>query len=69
MVLVTYSLGLSADRRSTSLGVQRAIAEIFIRSGARAATPELATMLRQRRIRSPDGDDLIEVLIRMLQQT
>jgi hypothetical protein len=55
--------------RSGSLAVQRAIAEIFIRSGPAAAAPELARLLRQRRVRSPDGEDLIDILIRRLDRT
>jgi len=53
---------------ATSVAVQRAIAEIFLRSGARAlAQPDLASVLREHRIKSPNGDDLVEVLIRRLQ--
>jgi dihydroxyacetone kinase DhaKLM complex PTS-EIIA-like component DhaM len=49
-----------------SLGVQRAIAEVFIRSGYRG--PELAEMLRRTRLRSPEGrPDLIDTLIHRLQ--
>ena len=51
-----------------SLGVQRAIAGILIRSDYRAlATPELVRALRESRVKSPDGADLIDVLIRRLQ--
>ena len=54
--------------RATSVSVQRAIAEIFIRSDLRAiAAPELAEQLRQHRLRSPEGEDLIDVLIRRLE--
>ena len=55
-------------RQSTSLQVQRAIAEVFIRAGdAGAANPSLAATFRQHRIKSPSGDDLIDILIRRLQ--
>ena len=52
-----------------SVGVQRAIAEVFIRSDPKAIPkPELASVLRQHRLRSPGGgEDLIDVLIRRLQ--
>jgi len=54
-----------------SVNVQRAIAEVFIRSDQKAiAKPELVSVLRQHRIRSPDGrQDLIDVLISRLQGT
>jgi hypothetical protein len=51
-----------------SLTVQRAIAGILVRSDFRAiATPELVKTLRQTRLKSPDGVDVIDVLIRRLQ--
>jgi hypothetical protein len=51
-----------------SIGVQRAIAEVFIRSDTKAmARPQLASMLREHRLKSPDGQDLIDVLINRLQ--
>ena len=51
-----------------SVSVQRAIAGIFIRSDYRAiAKPELVRVLRQHRLKSPDGEDVIDVLIRRLQ--
>lgn len=51
-----------------SVSVQRAIAEIFIRSDHRAvAAPELVALLRQHRLQSPDGEDLIDVLIGRLE--
>ena len=52
-----------------SVSVQRAIAEVFIRSDSRAiARPELASVLRQHRLRAPGGgEDLIDVLLRRLQ--
>ena len=50
--------------RSSSLPVQRAIAEVFLRAGP-SANPHLAATLRKHRIKSP-GDDLIDTLIRRL---
>jgi len=50
--------------RSSSLPVQRAIAEVFLRGGA-PTSPDLAATLRRHRIKSP-GDDLIDTLIRRL---
>ncbi len=51
-----------------SPGVQVAIAGILIRSDYRAiATPELVQTLRQSRLRSPNGKDVIDILIRQLQ--
>jgi hypothetical protein len=53
---------------ATSVNVQRAIAGVFIRSDYRALSrQDLVRMLRQHRIKSPDGEDLIDVLIRRLQ--
>ena len=51
-----------------SVEVQRAIAGILIRSDYEAIEKlALARSLRQHRVRSPDGHDLIDVLIRRLQ--
>ena len=51
-----------------SVNVQRAIAGILIRSDFQAiATPDLVRTLRQSRLKSPDGADLIDALIRRLQ--
>ncbi len=52
-----------------SVGVQRAIAEVFLRSDPKAIpAPELATALRQHRLKPPGGgEDLIDVLLRKLQ--
>ena len=51
-----------------SVNVQRAIAGILIRSDYRTiAGPELVRALRQHRLKSPEGEDLIDVLIRRLQ--
>ena len=56
--------------RSTHLRVQRAIAEVFIRSGPAALdTPGLAGILRKHRLKSPDGADLIDALIGRLAAT
>ena len=54
--------------RARSLQVQRAIAGILIRSDTQMlARPELARLLRQHRLKSPDGSDVIDMLIRLLQ--
>lgn len=51
-----------------SLDVQRAIAGILIRADYRLLPQaELARSLRQHRLRSPDGSDVIDLLIRLLQ--
>jgi hypothetical protein len=52
--------------RTRSLAVQRAIAEVFVRSGYRGEG-DLARVLREYRLRSPDGADLIDTLIARLQ--
>jgi len=50
-----------------SVHVQRAIAGILIRADYRSiAGPELVRALRQSRIKSPDGEDLIDVLLRRM---
>ena len=52
---------------SDSISVQRAIAGILIRSDYRSiARPELARTLGERRVRSTDGEDVIDMLIRRL---
>jgi len=54
--------------RARSLDVQRAIADILIRSDRRTlAQGDLARLLRQHRLKSPNGSDVIDVLIRLLQ--
>ncbi|HSW21933.1 MAG TPA: hypothetical protein VLJ62_04130, partial [Burkholderiaceae bacterium] len=54
--------------RARSLQVQRAIAGILIRSDTKMlARSELAHSLRQHRLKSPDGSDVIDMLIRLLQ--
>jgi hypothetical protein len=53
-----------------SLEVQRAIAGILIRSDYKMLVrADLARSLRQHRMKSPDGNDVIDVLIRLLQTT
>lgn len=53
-----------------SLEVQRAIAGILIRSDTKMlARADLARSLRQHRLKSPDGSDVIDMLIRVLQST
>jgi hypothetical protein len=50
-----------------SVDVQRAIAGVLIRADYRAlATGELARTLRAYRLKSPDGEDMIDILIRRL---
>jgi hypothetical protein len=50
-----------------SVDVQRAIAHILIRADhASLVQPDLARTLRQHRIRSADGEDVIDALIRLL---
>jgi hypothetical protein len=54
--------------RARSLQTQRAIANILIRADhAGLARAELARLLRQHRLKSPDGNDVIDALIRVLQ--
>ena len=56
--------------QARSLQVQRAIAGILIRSDYRLlAQADLARSLRQHRLKSPDGSDVIDALIRLLQST
>ena len=55
--------------QARSLPVQRAIANILIRADTHMlARDELARSLRQHRVKSPDGQDVIDLLIRLLQQ-
>ena len=50
--------------------MQRAIAGILIRSDTKMlARADLARTLRQHRLKSPDGSDVIDMLIRLLQST
>jgi hypothetical protein len=51
--------------RTRSLAVQRALAEVFIRADYRGSG-ELGPLLRRHRLRSPDGDDVIDTLIARL---
>jgi hypothetical protein len=54
--------------RARSLDVQRAIAGILVRSDHQLLPrAELARLLRQTRLKSPDGSDVIDLLIRLLQ--
>ena len=54
--------------RARSLDVQRAIAGILIRADYKMlARSDLARTLRQYRLKSPDGSDVIDALIRVLQ--
>jgi hypothetical protein len=51
-----------------SVGVQTAIAGVLIRADYKTiATPEVLQTLRQSRLKSSDGADLISILIRRLQ--
>jgi hypothetical protein len=53
---------------AASLNVQRAIAGLIIRSDYRAnATPETIRMLRESRLKSSSGEDIIDILIRRLE--
>ncbi len=53
-----------------SLEVQRAIAGILIRADTKMlARADLARALRQHRLKSADGNDVIDVLIRLLQSS
>lgn len=50
-----------------SLDVQRAIAAVFIRADDQAiAKPEVTRVLSQYRLKSPDGKDIIDILLRRL---
>jgi hypothetical protein len=51
-----------------SINVQRAIAGVLIRADyEQIDKPELLQALSEHRLKSPDGQDLIDVLIRRLQ--
>ena len=53
-----------------SLDAQRAIAGILIRADHRSlARADLMRSLRQHRLKSTDGNDVIDALIRLLQMT
>ncbi|HVO90241.1 MAG TPA: hypothetical protein VMV45_17015 [Casimicrobiaceae bacterium] len=55
--------------RTRSVQVQRAIAGVFLRSDAQAiASLDLAALMQQSRLRSPDGHDAIDIAIHHLQQ-
>jgi hypothetical protein len=64
-ILEELTRSFSAAR---SVSVQRAIAEVFLRSDPKAIpVPELTTALRNHRLRAPSGgEDLIDVLLRKL---
>ncbi|MBC5767099.1 hypothetical protein [Ramlibacter albus] len=54
--------------QAKSLQVQRAIAALLIRADHRVlGQGELSRSLKQHRLKSPDGDDVIDALIRVLQ--
>lgn len=54
--------------KARSLAAQRAIANILVRADYRQlAGTDLLRSLRQHRLRSPDGSDVIDLLIRLLQ--
>jgi hypothetical protein len=54
--------------RARTVDVQRAIASVLIRADYRAiAKPDIVRMLQRYRLKSPDGADLIDALIRRLQ--
>ena len=56
--------------RARSLAVQRAIAGILMRADTKLlARSDLVRSLRQHRLKSPDGSDVIDALIRLLQST
>ena len=51
-----------------SVGVQRALAGVLLRAEYRTiATPDVVRMLRERRLRSNEGEDVVDILIRRLQ--
>ncbi len=53
---------------SQSVEVQRAIAAVFIRADLQQLRkPEMVRVLSQNRLKSPAGDDIIDILIRRLQ--
>jgi hypothetical protein len=50
------------------VNVQRAIAGVLIRSDyGPIAGPELVRLMREHRLKSPDGADLIDALIRRME--
>jgi len=63
----TLALLTSLFPNVKSVTVQRAIAGVLIRADfEQIATPDLVRDLREHRLKSPDGQDLIDVLIRRL---
>ena len=77
--LDTLARGQVSDRQSLeeltrlfplakSVNVQRSIAGILVRSDyAAMAKPGLVRALRQHRLKSPDGEDMIDILLRRLE--
>ncbi len=56
--------------RAASINVQRAIAGILIRADYRSiASTELVNLFRDHRLKSPDGHDMIDILIRRMQSS
>jgi hypothetical protein len=56
--------------RASSAGVQRAVAGILVRADTRVLVrPDLVRTLQQHRIKSTDGRDMVDVLLRRLQST
>jgi hypothetical protein len=56
--------------QAKSVRVQRAVAGVLLRSDYRAiGDADLARALRQYRLKSPDGEDVIDILIRRLQSS
>jgi hypothetical protein len=54
--------------RAKSVRVQRAVAGILIRADTQAiGKPQLVRALREHRLKSPEGEDVIDILIRRLQ--
>jgi hypothetical protein len=54
--------------QTESVEVQRAVADLIIRSDYRALAPlEFARVLAEHRLKSPTGKDIIDILIRRLQ--
>ncbi len=55
-------------QQARTVDVQRAIAGVLIRADYKSlAKPELVVALRKTRLKSPDGSDMIDVLIRQMQ--
>jgi len=53
--------------RAQTVDLQRAIAGVFIRADfAALAKPDVARVVSQYRLKSPDGSDIIDILLRRL---